>query len=172
MTRLGTFAATAGHGFAPLELTGLSRVFPTPSGPFIAVKDVNATIEAGEFVTILGHSGCGKSTVLSIVAGLDRATLGGVIIDGKEVTGPGPERAIVFQAPCLLPWLSARQNVQLPGTGPTVSPRGRARSRHLSRARRDRRRGRSAAVATFARHTAVRLAGAGPGSGAALPAAG
>ena len=98
---------------APLELTGLSRVFPTPTGPFIAVKDVNAMIEAGEFVTILGHSGCGKSTVLSIVAGLDRATLGGVIIDGKEVTEPGPERAIVFQAPCLLPWLTARQNVQI-----------------------------------------------------------
>ena len=98
---------------APLELTGLSRVFPTPTGPFIAVKDVNAQVETGEFVAILGHSGCGKSTVLSIVAGLDRATLGGVIIDGKEVTGPGPERAIVFQAPCLLPWLTARQNVQL-----------------------------------------------------------
>jgi len=98
---------------APLELTGLSRVFPTPTGPFIAVKDVNAVVEAGEFVAILGHSGCGKSTVLSIVAGLDRATLGGVVIDGKEVTGPGPERAIVFQAPCLLPWLTARQNVQI-----------------------------------------------------------
>jgi nitrate ABC transporter ATP-binding subunit len=97
----------------PLELTGLSRVFPTPTGPFIAVKDVNAIVEAGEFVAILGHSGCGKSTVLSIVAGLDRATLGGVVIDGREVTGPGPERAIVFQAPCLLPWLTARQNVQI-----------------------------------------------------------
>ena len=106
---------------APLELTGLSRVFPTPSGPFIAVKDVNATIEAGEFVTILGHSGCGKSTVLGIVAGLDRATLGGVIIDGKEVTGPGPERGIVFQAPCLLPWLTARQNVQLAAAQGLVS---------------------------------------------------
>ena len=101
-----------GH-IAPLELTGLSRVFPTPTGPFIAVKDVNAMVGAGEFVAILGHSGCGKSTVLSIVAGLDRATLGGVIIDGKEVTEPGPERAIVFQAPCLLPWLTARQNVQI-----------------------------------------------------------
>ena len=104
--------ATAGH-VAPLELTGLSRVFPTPAGPFIAVKDVNALVEAGEFVAILGHSGCGKSTVLSIVAGLDEATLGGVIIDGKQVTGPGAERAIVFQAPCLLPWLTARQNVQI-----------------------------------------------------------
>jgi nitrate/nitrite transport system ATP-binding protein len=97
----------------PLELTGLSKVFPTATGPFIAVKDVNATIEAGEFVAILGHSGCGKSTVLSILAGLDRATFGGVVIDGKEVIGPGPERAIVFQAPCLLPWLTAKQNVEV-----------------------------------------------------------
>ena len=104
----------------PLELTGLSKVFPTPSGPFIAVKDVNATVAAGEFVAILGHSGCGKSTVLSILAGLDRATLGGVVIDGAEVTDPGPERAIVFQAPCLLPWLTARQNVQVAATQGSV----------------------------------------------------
>ena len=69
----------------PLELTGLTKVFPTPTGPFIAVKDVNAAIATGEFVAILGHSGCGKSTVLSILAGLDRATLGGVVIDGTEV---------------------------------------------------------------------------------------
>ena len=108
----------------PLELTGLSRVFPTPTGAFIAVKDVNVTVEAGEFVAILGHSGCGKSTVLSIVAGLDRATLGGVIIDGKEVVGPGPERAIVFQAPCLLPWLTARQNVQIAASQGAI-PRSR-----------------------------------------------
>jgi nitrate ABC transporter ATP-binding subunit len=97
----------------PLELTGLTKVFPTPAGPFIAVKDVNARVQAGEFVAILGHSGCGKSTVLSILAGIERATLGGVLIDGREVTDPGPERAMVFQAPCLLPWLTARQNVQL-----------------------------------------------------------
>jgi nitrate ABC transporter ATP-binding subunit len=97
----------------PLELTSLTKVFPTQAGQFIAVKDVNARIEAGEFVAILGHSGCGKSTVLSILAGLEYATLGGVLIDGREVVGPGPERAIVFQAPCLLPWLTAAQNVQL-----------------------------------------------------------
>ena len=97
----------------PLELTGLSKVFDTPTGPFVAVKDVNATVKAGEFVAILGHSGCGKSTVLSIIAGLDQATLGGVIIDGTEVVGPGAERAIVFQAPCLLPWMTARENVRL-----------------------------------------------------------
>jgi len=108
----------------PLEFTGLSKVFPTPTGPFIAVKDVNATIETGEFVAILGHSGCGKSTVLSILAGLDRATLGGVVIDGVEVTGPGPERAIVFQAPCLLPWLTARQNVQVAATQGSVRKSG------------------------------------------------
>ena len=97
----------------PLELTGLSKVFDTPTGPFVAVKDVNAQVKAGEFVAILGHSGCGKSTVLSIIAGLDQATLGGVIIDGTEVVGPGAERAIVFQAPCLLPWMTARENVRL-----------------------------------------------------------
>ncbi len=100
----------------PLELTGLSKVFPTPTGPFVAVKDVNAIIETGEFVAILGHSGCGKSTVLSILAGLAEATLGGIIIDGKQVTEPGPERAIVFQSPCLLPWLTARQNVEVAAT--------------------------------------------------------
>ena len=111
---------------APLEITGLTKVFDTPSGPFVAVKDVNATIRQSEFVCILGHSGCGKSTVLSIVAGLDTATYGGVVIDGRQVLEPGPERALVFQSPCLLPWLTARQNVQLAadqaGTGP-----GRAR---------------------------------------------
>src|SRR5262252_635540 len=98
---------------APLEISALTKVFQTASGPYVAVKDVNAQIGQGEFVCILGHSGCGKSTVLSILAGLDRATLGGVVIDGREVVEPGPERAMVFQSPCLLPWLSARENVQL-----------------------------------------------------------
>jgi len=98
---------------APLEITGLTKVFDTSSGPFVAVKDVNVTVQQSEFVCILGHSGCGKSTVLSIVAGLDMATYGGVVIDGKQVLEPGPERALVFQSPCLLPWLTARQNVQL-----------------------------------------------------------
>ncbi len=97
----------------PLELTSLTKVFQTPTGPFVAVKDVNAEIADNEVVCILGHSGCGKSTVLSMIAGLERATLGGVVIDGKEVREPGFERAVVFQAPCLLPWLTARQNVEL-----------------------------------------------------------
>jgi nitrate ABC transporter ATP-binding subunit len=91
-------------------------VFPTPSGPYTAVKNVNARVGRGEFVAILGHSGCGKSTVLSMLAGLDRATFGGVIIDGTEVTEPGPERAIVFQSPCLMPWLTALENVAIAAT--------------------------------------------------------
>jgi len=97
----------------PLELTGLAKVFLTPAGPVTAVTDVNAKIGAGEFVAILGHSGCGKSTVLSMIAGLQRATFGGVVIDGTQVIEPGPERAMVFQAPCLLPWMTARENVAL-----------------------------------------------------------
>jgi nitrate ABC transporter ATP-binding subunit len=111
---------------APLELTGLTKIFTTPSGPFVAVKDVNLKVQAGEFVAILGHSGCGKSTVLSMLSGLERATLGGVIIDGGEVREPGPERAVVFQSPCLLPWMSARQNVALAAR--QVAGRGRADS--------------------------------------------
>jgi nitrate ABC transporter ATP-binding subunit len=97
----------------PLELTGLTKTFHTADGPFVAVEDVNAHIYEGEFVCLLGHSGCGKSTVLSIIAGLQRATLGGVVIDGKQVDTCGTDRAVVFQSPCLLPWLTARQNVAL-----------------------------------------------------------
>jgi nitrate/nitrite transport system ATP-binding protein len=97
----------------PLELTGLSKTFHTPAGPFTAVTNVNVRVERSEFVCILGHSGCGKSTVLSILAGLQRATEGGVVIDGHEVDTPGLERAVVFQSPCLLPWMSARDNVRL-----------------------------------------------------------
>ena len=97
----------------PLEITGLTKVFHTPSGPYVAVQDVSARIHEGEFVCILGHSGCGKSTVLSIIAGLEKATLGGVVINGKEVDEPGTDRGVVFQSPCLLPWLSAGENVAL-----------------------------------------------------------
>jgi len=118
--------------FVPLELTGLTRVFSTPTGPFVAVKDVNARILAGTFVAILGHSGCGKSTVLSIVAGLDKATYGGVIIDGHEVTAPGAERAIVFQSPCLLPWLNVLENVMVAATQ-GAAPKSKKEARELAR---------------------------------------
>ncbi len=77
------------------------------------MNDFNLDIAEGEFVTLIGHSGCGKSTVLSMVAGLSDATSGGMVLAGKEVTGPGPDRGIVFQSPSLLPWLTARENVML-----------------------------------------------------------
>ena len=96
-----------------LLLSRVSIEFPTPSGPFKALEEVDLDIRKGEFVTLIGHSGCGKSTVLNIVAGLYRSTSGGVILDGKEVTEPGPERAVVFQNHSLLPWLSVYENVEL-----------------------------------------------------------
>jgi len=113
----------------PLELTGLTKTFETPSGPFVAVDNVNAVVRDAEFVCILGHSGCGKSTVLSIIAGLQQATLGGVVIDGKEVDAPGSDRAVVFQAPCLLPWLSAADNVALALRQTTTLSRSEMRAR-------------------------------------------
>ena len=87
--------------------------FPTPQGPFCALKDIELKIDEGEFVSLIGHSGCGKSTVLNVVAGLYQATRGGVLLNGKEVNEPGPERAVVFQNHSLLPWLTAYQNVEL-----------------------------------------------------------
>ncbi|MBU0653850.1 MAG: ABC transporter ATP-binding protein [Gammaproteobacteria bacterium] len=96
-----------------LLISQVSIDFPTPKGPFRALDKVNLRIEKGEFVSIIGHSGCGKSTVLNIVAGLYQATEGGVILDGREVNEPGPERAVVFQNHSLLPWLTAYENVEL-----------------------------------------------------------
>src|SRR5688572_6843465 len=97
----------------PLELTGLTKEFPTPSGPFVAVKNVNVRVQRSEFICIVGHSGCGKSTVLSIIAGLQQATEGGVVINGRQTVEPGADRAVVFQTPSLLPWLTAKENVRL-----------------------------------------------------------
>ncbi|HZP58684.1 MAG TPA: ABC transporter ATP-binding protein [Opitutaceae bacterium] len=96
-----------------LEISRLGKVYPTPQGPAVIVEDFDLRIRKGEFVTLIGHSGCGKSTVLSMVAGLTGVTSGGVILTGKEVTGAGPDRGVVFQAPCLLPWLTAFENVML-----------------------------------------------------------
>lgn len=98
---------------AYLELSRLQKTFATPRGPFTVVDDFDLGIERGEFVSLIGHSGCGKSTVLSIVAGLADSTGGGVVLDGREIVGPGPDRGVVFQAPCLLPWMTAAENVLL-----------------------------------------------------------
>lgn len=96
-----------------LDISHIDMEFPTPKGPFTALSDVSLKIKKGEFVSLIGHSGCGKSTVLNVVAGLYQATNGGVVLNGKEVNEPGPERAVVFQNHSLLPWLSAYENVEL-----------------------------------------------------------
>ena len=96
-----------------LDVSQVSIDFDTPTGPFCALKGVDFSISEGDFVSIIGHSGCGKSTVLNIIAGLYQATKGGVILDGKEVDSPGPDRAVVFQNHALMPWLNVFDNVAL-----------------------------------------------------------
>ena len=96
-----------------LELANLTKVYPTPKGPLTVVDELELKMDKGEFITLIGHSGCGKSTVLSMVAGLNPITSGGVVLDGSEVDAAGPDRAVVFQAPSLLPWMTAYDNVML-----------------------------------------------------------
>jgi nitrate/nitrite transport system ATP-binding protein len=96
-----------------LEISRLGKIYDTPKGPAVIVENFDLKIRKGEFITLIGHSGCGKSTVLSMVAGLIDSTSGGIILAGKEVIGAGPDRGVVFQSPCLLPWLTAFENVML-----------------------------------------------------------
>ena len=96
-----------------LILSKLTKIYPSPDGPDIIVKEFDLSIRKGEFVCLIGHSGCGKSTVLSMIAGLNEITAGGIILAGKELSGPGPDRGMVFQSPCLLPWMTAFENVLL-----------------------------------------------------------
>ena len=96
-----------------VELSNLTKTYPTPKGPAVIVKDFNLKIQKGEFVTLIGHSGCGKSTVLSMLAGLNDLSEGGIILAGKELSGAGPDRGVVFQSPSLLPWMTAYENVML-----------------------------------------------------------
>ncbi len=110
-----------------LELFNLKKVYPTPKGPLTVVEDINLILKKGELVSLIGHSGCGKSTVLSMVAGLTSITGGGAVLDGREIDDAGPDRAVVFQAPSLLPWASARNNVAL-GVD-QVYPRASAKER-------------------------------------------
>ncbi|KAI1695726.1 ABC transporter domain-containing protein [Ditylenchus destructor] len=88
-------------------------VFSTRKGRFHALREIDLDIAKGEFVTLIGHSGCGKSTLLNLIAGLLRPTSGGLLCDGREIAGPGPERAVVFQNHSLLPWLTCFDNVLL-----------------------------------------------------------
>ncbi len=96
-----------------LRFSELKKVYPTPKGPLTVVEGFEFSMNKGEFVTLIGHSGCGKSTVLSMAAGLNPITGGAIVLDGAHVTDAGPDRAVVFQAPSLMPWLTAYENVAL-----------------------------------------------------------
>lgn len=96
-----------------LELWRIKKSYPSLRGEAVIVSDFNVTVRQGEFVSLIGHSGCGKSTVLSMIAGLSSLTAGGIVLDNREVVGAGPDRGVVFQSPCLLPWLTALDNVLL-----------------------------------------------------------
>ncbi len=97
--------------YVRIENAGMT--FDTKKGKFVALRDINLNIRQGEFVSLIGHSGCGKSTLLNLIAGLTLPTAGALICAGREIPGPGPERAVVFQNHSLLPWLTCFDNVML-----------------------------------------------------------
>jgi nitrate/nitrite transport system ATP-binding protein len=101
------------HSSRYVEFFKVSKVYPTRQGPLTVVDDFELIMDRGEFVSLIGHSGCGKSTVLTMTAGLTDVSKGGIVLDGREVVTAGPDRAVVFQAPSLFPWLTAAQNVAL-----------------------------------------------------------
>jgi nitrate/nitrite transport system ATP-binding protein len=119
-----------------IELWQLRKEYPAPTGPAVIGKDFTLKVRAGEFICIIGHSGCGKSTVLSILMGLSEETSGNVVVAGKEVTGPGRDRGVVFQSAALLPWMSVRDNLLLaiaPRDGAqTHDERGQIADRYLT----------------------------------------
>ena len=106
-------AAASGAAFTDnyLVVDHAGMVFDTPRGSFTALQEINLTVAKGEFVCLIGHSGCGKSTVLTMTAGLNSISKGAIKQDGLHVEGADPERAVVFQSPSLFPWLTARENV-------------------------------------------------------------
>lgn len=106
-------AAAGGAARRYLEFFKLHKVYPTPKGPLTVVEDFNLLMDKGEFISLIGHSGCGKSTVLTMAAGLNAISKGSIVLDNREIDVAGPDKAVVFQAPSLMPWLTARQNVAL-----------------------------------------------------------
>lgn len=106
-------AARKGATRRYMEFWKLHKVYPGPKGPLTVVEDFNLMMDKGEFISLIGHSGCGKSTVLTMAAGLNEISKGGIILDNREIDVAGPDKAVVFQAPSLMPWLTARQNVAL-----------------------------------------------------------
>ncbi len=104
-------AAKSGFDRRYLEFFKVKKVYPTPKGPLTVVEDFTLLMDKGEFVSLIGHSGCGKSTALTMAAGLNSISGGGIVLDGREITGAGPDKGVVFQSPSLMPWLTARENV-------------------------------------------------------------
>jgi nitrate/nitrite transport system ATP-binding protein len=96
-----------------IEIQNVEQTFKTKKGPYLALRDINLTVAKGEFVALIGHSGCGKSTLLNLIAGLTTPTHGTLICANREITGPGPDRGVVFQNHSLLPWLTCFENVYL-----------------------------------------------------------
>ena len=110
-----------------IEVQHAEMVFTTRKGKYHALQEINQTVAKGEFVTLIGHSGCGKSTLLNLIAGLLRCTGGTMICAGREIAGPSPERAVVFQNHSLLPWLTCFENVHLAVERVFASTEGKAR---------------------------------------------
>ncbi len=105
----------AGPARALIRIEGLAKRFPNAGsrGETTVFEDLWLSIQAGEFVCVIGHSGCGKSTILNILAGLDTPSAGGIVVGGKEIDGPSLDRAVIFQSHALMPWLSALRNIEL-----------------------------------------------------------
>jgi nitrate/nitrite transport system ATP-binding protein len=104
-------AAKSGIERRYLEFFNLKKIYPTPKGPLTVLENFNLLMDKGDFVSLIGHSGCGKSTALTMAAGLNSISGGGIVLDGREIDSAGPDKGVVFQAPSLMPWLTARQNV-------------------------------------------------------------
>ncbi len=96
-----------------LVIEGVSKIYPTPKGPYTVLDGVNLTVQESEFICLIGHSGCGKSTLLDMVSGFKQPTEGEVRLETQRITKPGPDRMVVFQNYSLLPWMSAFDNIYL-----------------------------------------------------------
>ncbi|WP_269530789.1 ABC transporter ATP-binding protein [Chitinimonas sp. BJYL2] len=117
-----------------VQLQDIGMRFDTRKGPFVALRNVNLDIREGEFVSIIGHSGCGKSTVLNLVAGLLQPTSGVLLCNNREIAGPGPDRGVVFQNHSLLPWLSCFDNIYLAVERVFGAKEGKAKLRERTQA--------------------------------------